>query len=91
MKIVINRSFGSFSLSEKAYNYLGHIWDGGYKYIDPGCRTDHKLIECVEALGEDANGEHAKLKIVEIPDDVDWEIEECEGKERIVEKHRTWY
>jgi len=30
------------------------------------------------------------LKIVEIPDDVDWEINEDDGSEWIAEKHRTW-
>lgn len=92
MKIVINRSHGGFGLSEEAYKYLGLDWDGyGDKYADIDSRTDPKLIECVETLGEVANGESAELKIVEIPDDVDWEIEEYEGKEHIAERHRTWY
>ena len=28
---------------------------------------------------------------VEIPDDVEWQIEEYDGTEHISEKHRTWY
>ena len=32
----------------------------------------------------------AKLKIVEIPDDVEWIIEEYDGKEWIAEDHRRW-
>lgn len=52
---------------------------------------DHpKLVECVEKLGSKANGEHAELAVVDIPDDVDWEIDEYDGHESIHEKHRTW-
>jgi hypothetical protein len=36
------------------------------------------------------NGDFAELKVVEIPDDVQWQIEEYDGKEWIAEKHRTW-
>jgi hypothetical protein len=32
----------------------------------------------------------AELKVVESPDDVEWEIEEYDGIEWIAEVHRTW-
>ena len=54
-------------------------------------RDDLSLIQVVEELGEKANGRHAYLKIVEIPDDVQWEISEYDGAEWVSEKHRTWY
>ncbi len=53
-------------------------------------RNDPVLVQVVEELGKEANGNHAKLEIVEIPDDVDWEIDEYDGRERIAEKRRTW-
>ena len=53
-------------------------------------RTSPLLIECVETLGEDANGWAAELSIVEIPDGTEWEIDEYDGTEHIAEKHRTW-
>ncbi len=53
-------------------------------------RTDPHLVETVETLGEQANGKFAKLEVVEIPDDVDWEIDNYDGLERIHEKHRVW-
>jgi hypothetical protein len=37
-----------------------------------------------------ANGAHANLKIVEVPPDVEWQIEEYDGNEWVAEKHRTW-
>jgi hypothetical protein len=53
-------------------------------------RNDPVLIQVVEELGERASGRYANLKIVEIPDDVDWEIMEYDGSEWIAERHRTW-
>jgi hypothetical protein len=53
-------------------------------------RNDPVLVEVVEKLGEAAYGFAASLKIVEIPEDVDWYVEENDGREWVAEKHRTW-
>ncbi len=53
-------------------------------------RDDPALVAAVKELGTSANGEFAKLEIIEIPDDVEWEIEEYDGHEWVAEKHRTW-
>ncbi len=53
-------------------------------------RNDENLVKAVEQLKGKANGMCAKLEIVEIPDDVEWEIDEYDGNEHIAEKHRTW-
>lgn len=91
MKIVVNRCFGGFCLSKKAYEFLGLEWDGyGFKYSDDKSRTDEKLIECIKTLGDKANGQYSQLEVVEIPDDVDWEIDDYDGIETIHEKHRSW-
>lgn len=57
----------------------------------PDDRGDLDLVAVVEKLGEKANGSHARLKVVEIPDGVEYEISEYDGKEHIAESHRTWY
>ena len=89
MKVAINRCYGGFSLSEEAYNYLGLEWDGyGFAYDDD--RTNPKLIECIETLGKKASGRHAKVGIVEIPDDVRWKIASYDGDEWVEEVHRKW-
>jgi hypothetical protein len=44
----------------------------------------------VEALGDSASGDFAALKVVEIPDDVEWEIHDYDGKESVRERHRSW-
>lgn len=54
-------------------------------------RTDKDLIEVVEKLGSEANTSCSNLVIVEIPDNVDYEITDYDGLETIHEKHRTWY
>lgn len=53
-------------------------------------RDDPDLIQVVKELGEEANGEHAKLKIVEVPDGVDWYVDEYDGQETVEEVHRSW-
>jgi len=137
-KLVINRCFGGFGLSNEAeelylkkrgdkcffysqtkfsykdgcveylkvdgndtdlFTYTSTIDHGDriYKFPDSGGfyggnipRDDPLLVEVVEELGENANGNFARLEIVEIPDDVDWEIDEYDGQEHVAEKHRTW-
>jgi hypothetical protein len=53
-------------------------------------RDDPALVQVVEELGEEANGRFAELKVIEIPDDVEWQVEEYDGAEWVAEKHRTW-
>jgi hypothetical protein len=89
VKVVINNCFGGYSLSPKAYDYLGLKWDG-YGFAFREDRTNPLLIKCVEELGKDADGERAYLSIVEIPNDVEWKIEEYDGDEWVAEKHRVW-
>ena len=54
-------------------------------------RDDPILIKVIEKLGKKANGSCADLKIIEIPNDVNWEIEEYDGAEHVAEKHKTWW
>ena len=51
---------------------------------------DPALVQVVEEMGSKADGDHAELKVVEIPDDVNYIIEEYDGMEHIAEAHRTW-
>lgn len=85
-KIVINACYGGFGLSAKAKEFLGYR---GY-INDKIKRDDPALIECVEKFGQEAADSYCYLKIVEIPSDVDWVIEEYDGREWIAERHRIW-
>jgi uncharacterized protein YnzC (UPF0291/DUF896 family) len=53
-------------------------------------RNDPHLVQVVNELGEKANGPHAKLTIVEVPDGVEWELDEYGGIESVHEKHRVF-
>lgn len=53
-------------------------------------RTDKDLIKVVEKLGKKANGQCADLNVIEIPDDINYEIEEYDGNEWIAECHKVW-
>ena len=53
-------------------------------------RDDQHLVRVVEELASEANGHCAELKVVSIPDDVKWQIQNTGGQERISEVYRTW-
>lgn len=58
--------------------------------VDESLRADPMLVQTVEELGQAASGTYAELKVVEIPDGIEWEISEHDGIETIHEKHRSW-
>ncbi len=104
MKIVINTCYGGFGLSREATQYMadhGHTaakdflaWEETQKwdYSFSGCeRNDPILVEAVELFGKGAAGQYAELRIVEIPDDVEWEITDYDGRESVREPSRSWY
>ena len=61
---------------DKNEGYLGY-------HQDELRRDDADLVAVVEALGSKANGDYAELKIVEVPDDVNWYIEDYDGMEHV--------
>jgi len=113
MKIVINRCYGGFSLSDEAILRYAEIkginltrvededkfWsyfiiDGDKdKYFSDRelPRNDLVLVQVVEELGAKANGQCAKLRIIEIPDETNWQIGEYDGMEHVEQVHQRWY
>ena len=73
-KVVYNAAYGGFSMSNKAINWL---LDHGYKKPeDPDflierdiSRHNPLLVQCVEELGNEANGLYSRLTIAEIESD----------------------
>jgi hypothetical protein len=91
-KIVINACHGGFGLSaaaESKYKELAGITDPIF-YSRSIPRDDAHLIAVVELMGTDADNRFSELKIVDVPDDVNWYVEEYDGKEWVAERHRTW-
>lgn len=53
-------------------------------------RTDPDLIAVIEQFGDKASSSLGRVYIVEVPDDVEWTIEDYDGVEWVAEKHRRW-
>lgn len=103
MKVVVNASYGGFSLTEEGARFLQEKYgiefpdNSGYEFLGhktfysvPLERNDYRLVDCVESLAG-PDGRFAGLGIIEVPDNVEWEIEEYDGYEYVVEKHRSWH
>jgi hypothetical protein len=91
-RVLSTRPFG-----QDAHEYYrkGHVGEeehyiSHYDFYDDTSRKDLDLVAVVEELGKKANGYCAELHIVEIPDDVDWFIDEYDGMEWVAEKSRKW-
>lgn len=89
MKVVINKCYGGFSLSEVAETRYKNETGNDVPYWEIP-RDDATLVSIVEELGEDSWGSFAELKIIEIPDGLEWVIEEYDGDEWVSEQRRTW-
>ena len=101
MKIAVNKDFGGFGVSKEVYKKLNKKWDG-YGYLsneDFNINSDNyyayrahpDLIEAIESVGiNKASGELACIRIIDIPDNVEWEIDDYDGIETVHEIHRSW-
>jgi len=78
-----------------AYDYYdaGHLEEDehylSYRQFTEN-RADPDLVAVVEQFGKDVNTSYSELKIVDVPDDVEWFIVEYDGLEHVAEEHRTW-
>ena len=72
-------------------NTFGVLYKGDESYyFDSKIGTDPILIKIIEEIGDRANDQYSRLKIIEIPDGVEWELREYNGCEYVEEKHRRW-
>lgn len=113
MKVVINKRYSGFGLSDQAIEALAELKGiqlykvasstfsyTNHYYTDPKLenyyspydypRHDADLVKVVETLGKAANTPFSNLVIVEIPDGVDYYVDEYDGMETINETHRSW-
>lgn len=70
--------------------YINEIHDDNYFFDQCIDRNDPCLVQVIEEMGKDASDVYSELKVVEIPDGVEWEIDDYDGRETIEEKHRKW-
>ena len=106
MKIVVNRCYGGFSISKEAAQFMAErgcerakkeleepvFYGYGFtvEYPEGYDRSNPFLVKAVETLGKKANGTCAELKIIEIPDNIEWFIDNYDGVETIHETHKSW-
>lgn len=137
MKVILNKCYGGFGVSQKAYelyakkkgleifvyklectndkpiyrktdmgssiftitftkdfgDYVDLYDDNSEKYILELCsnhREDPVLIEVVEELGDRANSPFSKLVVVDIPDGMEYEIDDYDGVETLHQKVEKW-
>ncbi|GLO66229.1 hypothetical protein [Oceanobacillus kimchii] len=79
------KDFGDTIIEEDLFSLTD-----GYIYSPEIKRNDPDLVRVVKQLKDKANVQYSDLKIIEIPDDVNFVIQEYDGNEWIAEEHRTW-
>jgi len=80
-------------LHDKIYWDLKGETNSVQRYWDVWTEHDREnplLIKVIKKLGKKANGPYSNLKIIKIPADIEYEIEENDGLEWVAEKHRVW-
>lgn len=63
------------------------IYDAHRDYDNRSCP---ELLKVIKAMGKDANGQYAELRIVEIPDGRKFEINDYDGVESVHAVHEVW-
>lgn len=81
-KYYFTKDFG-YSVEDKKIDWSTHL------YLDSGHRDDPILIEVVEELGKKASGSYGNLVIVEIPDGMNYVINNYDGVETLHENVRV--
>lgn len=82
MKLVVNRCYGGFSLSDEALSMLGFEYQYDAWDLD---RNDPRLVEVVETLGQAADGRCARLAVVTLPENAtDYHVDDYDGYESVI-------
>ena len=84
MKIAISKSYGGFHLTQEQREALIKLHPGLPDIDTFVGRDDPSLILAIEQCPGGA------VTVVEIPDDVKWQIDDYDGYEWVAEQHRTW-
>ena len=104
-KIAYNKCFGGFSLSKTAIEWmikhtddielskqLGEDYSCEYYFRAEKHRCHPLLIQCIEAIGSQADGFCAELAIHEIQDSELYRIDEYDGSESVeTQSSYEWY
>jgi len=83
IEIVLNVSYGGFSVKKCVYDELGLEWDGHGHLFSESHRTDEKLIAAIKKFGDKASNEELSIKTINIDDVLTAYIKNYDGKETI--------
>lgn len=94
VSVLYNATYGGFSLSESACEYLFNTYGINYSYLhgmgmlkESIARHDKRLLDVVDKLGiENVGGKYTKLRIKELTGDR-YMIDEYDGWETVIEPH----
>lgn len=79
MKIVVNKCYGGFGLTDWAKERLGIDWS------DEIDRNDLDLVDLVENYPDNVSDNFSILEVINLPDETtDWEISEYDGLETVI-------
>lgn len=99
-KVVINEIGDGIHLTRKGLEYLGINIDRTTSIIIPEdlgyatrnqLRSSEELLELVEDSKGLVDNRFCKLKLMEIPDDIEYYVDYNSGHEMIREVHNYWY
>lgn len=65
-------------------------WEKHILYLNDNNGEDDILIKVVEELGDEASGRFGQLVVVQIPDDLDYVIDNYDGIETLHARVETW-
>lgn len=85
-KVLINRCFGGFQLSKKAFDLFNERSETKADFnfqVAEYHRDDPILIDIVEELGVEAMDSCSKLVIAEVPDGYDYDVSDYDGIETL--------
>lgn len=86
MKIVLNKNFGGFGITKAVYKKMRELFWLDEKQTDELTRTDEKFVKAVEEC--EKKGTSGDLRVIEIPDDMDWDIFDYDGYEYVYDVNR---
>ena len=86
MKIVLNKEFGGYMLTRAIEDKLESLYKIDKKQARFLPRTDERLVKVVEMCEKEQTA--GTVRVVEFPDDMDWDIFDYDGKEFVYDKNR---
>jgi hypothetical protein len=89
-RVVINDDYGGFGLSQEAFLRYCELSgnDPTVLFHADVVRDDPFLVQVLEEFGKNAEDHFSHLRVVLVPDDCEWSIQDELGKETLIETRK---